>query len=72
MFNAPNVRDMALNILSRNPNIANNPNAQEFINVIKSGDSVKGAQIAQNLCDTYGVSKDDAIKNAKMFFNLPL
>ena len=27
MFNAPNVRDMALNILSRNPNIANNPNA---------------------------------------------
>ena len=71
MFNAPNVRDMALNILSRNPNIANNPNAQEFINVIRSGDSARGEQIAKNLCATYGVSKDDAIKNAKSFFNLP-
>ena len=71
MFNAPNVRDMALNILSRNPNIANNPNAQEFINVIRSGDSARGEQIAQNLCNTYGVSKEDAVKNAKSFFNLP-
>lgn len=66
------MRDMALNLLAQNPNIANNPNAQEFIQVIQNGDSVKGAQIAQNLCDTYGISKEDAIKNAKSFFNLPL
>ena len=72
MSNNMNMRDMALNLLAQNPNIANNPNAQEFIQVIQNGDSVKGAQIAQNLCDTYGVSKDDAIKNAKTFFNLPL
>lgn len=72
MPNNMNMRDMVLNLLAQNPNIANNPNAQEFIQVIQNGDSVKGAQIAQNLCDTYGISKEDAIKNAKSFFNLPL
>lgn len=65
------IRNMALNLLSQNPSISNNPNAQEFINVIRSGDSARGEQIAQNLCNTYGVSKEDAVKNAKSFFNLP-
>lgn len=36
------IRNMALNLLSQNPSISNNPNAQEFINVIRSGDSVRG------------------------------
>lgn len=72
MPNVPNMRDMALNLLMQNPNVANNPNAQEFIQVIQNGDSVKGEQIAQNLCNTYGMSKEDAIRNAKSFFHLPM
>lgn len=72
MPNIPNMRDMALNLLIQNPNVANNPNAQEFIQVIQNGDSVKGEQIAQNLCNTYGMSKEDAIRNAKSFFHLPM
>ena len=72
MHNIPNMRDMALNLLMQNPNVANNPNAQEFIQVIQNGDSVKGEQIAQNLCNTYGMSKEDAIRNAKSFFHLPM
>ena len=72
MPNIPNMRDMALSLLMQNPNVANNPNAQEFIQVIQNGDSVKGEQIAQNLCNTYGMSKEDAIRNAKTFFHLPM
>lgn len=72
MPNVPNMRDMALNLLMQNPNVANNPNAQEFIQVIQNGDSAKGEQIAQNLCNTYGMSKEDAIRNAKSFFHLPM
>jgi hypothetical protein len=71
MPNNMNMRDMALNLLAQNPNIVNNPNAQEFIQVIQNGDSVKGAQIAQNLCDSYGMSKEDVLRNAKSFFHLP-
>lgn len=72
MPNIPNMRDMALNLLMQNPNIANNPNAREFIQVIQNGDSAKGEQIAQNLCNTYGMSKEDAVRNAKSFFRLPM
>lgn len=71
MPNVPNMRDVALNLLSQNPNVANNPNAQEFIKVIQNGDSVRGEQIAQNLCNSYGMSKEDALRNAKSFFHLP-
>lgn len=71
MSNMPNIRDMALKLLSQNPNVANNPNAQEFIKVIQKGDSIRGEQIAQNLCNSYGMSKEDALRNAKSFFHLP-
>ena len=66
----PNIKDVAMNMIRNNPNVANNPNAQEFINVIQNGDSEKGKQIAQNLCNTYGVTPDQAMTQAKRFFNL--
>lgn len=65
-----NLEQWALNLISRNPNIANNPRAQEYIKIIQSGDSKKGEEIANNLCQTYGMSKEDAIKNAKQFFGV--
>lgn len=64
-------RQMAMNLISQNPNIANNPNAQEFIKVIQNGDSERGQQIADNLCKSYGMTRDEALKSAKSFFNLP-
>lgn len=71
MLNSSNMRDMALNLISQNPVISNNPNAREFIQVIQNGDSTKGMQIAQNLCDSYGISKEEALQNAKRFFHFP-
>lgn len=44
-----NIMDFAMNLISRNPKIANNPQAQEMIDVIKSGDSRRGEEIANNL-----------------------
>ena len=60
----------ALNLLSQNPNIRSNPQMQNMLQVIQSGDSVRGQQIAENLCSTYGISKEDAISNARNFFHL--
>jgi hypothetical protein len=56
---------MAMKILKENPNIANNPNAQSMINVIQSGDEKKGQEIAENICKSMGVSKEDAIRQAE-------
>lgn len=60
----------ALNMASRNPNIANNPRNSEMFKAIQNGDAKTGQQIAENLCKTYGVSKDEAISQARQFFNL--
>lgn len=64
-------RQMAMNLLMRNPAIANNPQAQSLIEVIQNGDSERGKQIADNLCQTYGVTREEAIGKAKNFFGIP-
>lgn len=66
------LKNMAMNLLAKNPAIANNPQAQNYLGVIQNGDSARGQQIAENLCQTYGISRDEAIRQAKQFFNLPL
>ena len=67
MFNPIN---FAMQMIQNNPNIANNPQAQHMLEVIQSGNAEEGEKIANNLLQTYGVSKDDALKQAKGFFNL--
>lgn len=64
-------RSFALNLLARNPNIANNPQAISMLNVIRSGDDAKGQEIARNICNSMGVTEQDALNQAKQFFNLP-
>lgn len=60
------IQQMAMKILKENPNIANNPNAQSMINVIQSGDEKKGQEIAENICKSMGVSKEDAINKLEL------
>lgn len=62
------LRDFAVSMLENNPSFSQNPVAQEYISVIKSNDSAKGEQIAQNLCNSYGVNKEDALNQARKFF----
>lgn len=64
-------RSIALNLISRNPFVANNPQAQNLISVIQNGDSKKGEEIARNLCNTYGVTPEQAFTQAKNFFGFP-
>ena len=48
----------------------NNPNAREMIECIKNNDSQKGQQIVENLCKSYGISPQDALKQARSFFHI--
>lgn len=75
MFNRNNgrnfsPRNFALGLIGRNPNIANNPQAQEYLGVIQSGDNKKGEEIANNICKTYGITPQEALEQARQFFNL--
>lgn len=65
-----NIVGLALDIIQKNPALANNPNAREMIEVIRNGDAAKGQQIAQNICNAYGVKPEDAISQARSFFHI--
>lgn len=65
-----NLLNLAMNLIGRNPNVANSPMNQAYIDTLKSGDNTKGEQLARNLCQTYGISVEEAINRARTFFNL--
>lgn len=64
------LKSFAMMLLRQNPNIMNNPQAQHMVSIIQNGDSRQGQQIAENLCKTYGISKEDAVQQAKQFFGM--
>lgn len=67
---ANSMKDFALMMISRNPRVANNPQFKRMIDVIQNGNDEQGQQIAENICKTYGVSKEDALTDAKRFFGI--
>lgn len=66
-----NPMDFVMSMINQNPNIANNPNAQNMLDVIRRNDAEQGKKIAQNLCNSYGVSEEEMLKRAKQFFHIP-
>jgi len=52
-------------MLQRNPQIQNNPQIAEMMRVIQSGDTVRGSQLADNICKTYGLTRDQAFNQAQ-------
>ena len=65
-----NIMNFAMGVISQNPQIANNTNAREMINVIQSGNFKRCQQIAQNLCQSNNITPEEAVKQACSFFGL--
>lgn len=57
-------------LLKRNPNVVNNKKNQDMLEVIQKHDNKRGEEIAENLCRTYGVTKEEALAMAKEFFHI--
>lgn len=55
-------------LLAQNPQLRNNPMARNALSAIQNGDSAKGEQIARNLCESYGVTPEEAYAQAMRFF----
>lgn len=58
------------NAMRQNPNIANNPQAQNFLQILQSGDAQKGRQVAENLLKTYGMTKEQGMNQVHNFFHI--
>lgn len=72
-FGMPNMgpqqmQQMVQQMVQRNPNIANNPQAQQYLQVIMSGDSRKGQELARNICGSFGVTPEQGVQQAQQFF----
>ena len=68
----PDLRQIAMQALQRNQQIANSPQGRQFMQILQSGDIAAGQQMAQNICQAYGVSEQDAIKTVANHFNIPM
>lgn len=69
--------DQALLIFAQNmirnnkDKIPNTPWAQAAVDAIMNNDPSAGAKIADNLCQTYGTSREDAIQMASKSLKVP-
>lgn len=68
-MNNPMLQTM-IDRIKANPNIAGNPQALAYIEVLESGDTKRGQELANNLLETYGMTREDALAQAKQFFRL--
>lgn len=66
-----NPSQLAMNLISQNPSISSNPQAKELLDIISSGDSARGEQMANNILASYGITKEQGISDAKRFFGFP-
>lgn len=58
------------NAMRQNPDIANNPQAQNFLQILQSGDAQKGQQVAENILKTYGMTKEQGMNQVHNFFHI--
>ena len=64
-------KNFAMNLIRNNPQVRNNPQAQEWLEVIQSGDNVRGEEIANNLLQSMGMTKEQAMEQASQRFGFP-
>lgn len=68
----PNPMNFVMNMLRNNPQVSNNPQAQEWLQVIQSGDQARGEEIANNILNSMGMTKEQAMQEASKRFGFPM
>lgn len=61
----PNLQQVALMMMQRNPNAANSPMGQRFMQILQSGDSQAGQALAQEYCHTMGMTPQQAMQDVQ-------
>ncbi len=54
-------------LLQRNPQVSQNPRNQEFLKVLQSGDQTQIENLANTICNNYGVTKEQVMQQVPMF-----
>lgn len=69
MMNMPNINPQQIlqRALQQHPEMANNPQIQQYIQVLMSGDSQRGEKLAQNLCNSMQMKPDQLVQQAQQY-----
>lgn len=59
------ITDLASQMIRNNPNIQQTPLAQAGINAILNNDAKAGEQLANNILNSMGMTKEEALKIAR-------
>ena len=54
----------AINAIQRNPQVANTPQGQQFLQILQSGNVQAGQAMASNIVNSWGLTPQQAIQNA--------
>ena len=60
-----NLKEYALNLLMNSPRCKNNQMAQNFIRVLQTGNDAEGEEMANNILQSMGMTKEDALKKIR-------
>jgi hypothetical protein len=69
MMTSGNPQQAIQNIIERNPNIQNNPLAQNAIKMYQNGDTRGLQNMAENMCKERGITVDQAKQQVMSMFN---
>lgn len=68
MMFTPEMQQMLMQQAMSDPRIANNPQAQQALRILQSGDAKAGEEMARNLCQTYGMDPNQGVAQAQQAF----
>lgn len=60
----------AVNKLKQKPEVATSPLGQQFINILQTNDVNAGVEMANNLLNSYGLTKEQGIQQARNGFHI--
>lgn len=64
------IMQFALQMLRSNPQVAQTPMGQQFMTILQNGDQQKGIELANNLCQSYGITPEQALQQARTHFHI--
>lgn len=63
-------KEILMEFLKKNPNVANNPQMQSYIDALNSGDQQRIKELGMNICNSFGVTPDQARAETMRFFGI--
>lgn len=61
----PNIFDVVIQFMNKNPQITNTPMGKTFMEALQNRDSSKGEELANNLLESQGMTREQAMNEAK-------